>query len=301
MAACAATIQPARPDLLGEAPRRETLRLRDGCEVDLFVHRPAEPSRLPVVYLHGIQSHPGWFFASASALARRGHPVFQPTRRGSGHASAPRGHARSCGQLLDDVATVCATARERTGASGVHLVGVSWGGKLAAAYAAGGKPQPASVTLIAPGIASQVDVGPATKLAVAACLLVRPRRGFAIPLNDPALFTDDEAMRDYIRRDPCRLHRATARFLYVSRILDRRLRRTAAGAIRSPTTLILARRDRIIDNDRTAAAVARLTDGLAVTVELDGAHTLEFEPDPSPLHDALAAAVRWGEGAASPR
>jgi alpha-beta hydrolase superfamily lysophospholipase len=98
-------------------------------------------------------------------------------------------------------------------------------------------------------------------------------------------------MQQRLREDPARLHRATARFLYASRELDRRLRRAPEGAIDTPTTLILAERDRIIHNERTAEAVRRLTGDRARIVRLAGAHTLEFEPDPSPLERALIAAV----------
>ncbi len=76
-------------------PRCELLRLPDGYETSLYVHNPSEGSKATaVVYLHGIQSHPGWFVGSAAALAARGHPVFQPTRRGSGDNRLDRGPSR---------------------------------------------------------------------------------------------------------------------------------------------------------------------------------------------------------------
>ena len=183
------------------------------------------------------------------------------------------------------------------GAERLHLLGVSWGGKLAAAFAAGHRHgiDVASLTLVAPGIASRADVSFGTKLLVALSLLVRPRRLFDIPLNDEKLFTDNEAMRQYLRDDACRLHRATARFLYVSRCLDGTLRRAGEGALTMPTTLLLAGRDRIIDNAATSRVVERLTAGRVAIEELDAAHTLEFEPDPRPFHESLCAAAVKGE------
>jgi len=62
-----------------------------------------------------------------------------------------------------------------------------------------------------------------------------------------------------------------------------------------PTTLLLAKRDRIIDNAATRAVVERLTAHRAVVQELDAAHVLEFEPDPQPFYAALAAAAARGE------
>ena len=257
---------------------------------------------LPVLYLHGIQSHPGWFVGSAAALADRGHVVYQVTRRGSGLNRADRGHARSADQLLDDVRTACEFVLADSGAAKLHLLGVSWGGKLAAAYAAerDRAGQIASLTLVAPGVVPRVAVPAAVKAAVALSLLACPKRLFDIPLGDAALFTDDEQMRSYLRADGAGLHRATAGFLYASRRLDVSLRRAPRGALAMPVTLLLARRDRIVDIDATRAAVQRLAADRAVVEEFDAAHVLEFEPDPGFLYDALAAAVQRGESAEAP-
>ena len=270
----------------------------DGTIASVYIHEPASgrPRCRPVVYLHGIQSHPGWFVASAAELAEAGHPVFQITRRGSGDAEHARGDAPSAAVLLNDVWDACRFAL-RDGADGVHLVGVSWGGKLAACFTAG---QAAdlpirSLTLVAPGIVPQVDVSPATKLSIALALLCCPQRRFDIPLNDPALFTDVEEMREYLRDDPWRLHRATARFFYASRRLDVMFRRAPAGGLAPATTLILADRDRVIDSAATEAALRRLAGPRLEVLRLPGSHTLEFESNPRPLYDALIAAVRRGE------
>jgi alpha-beta hydrolase superfamily lysophospholipase len=118
---------------------------------------------------------------------------------------------------------------------------------------------------------------------------------FPIPLNDVELFTDNQAMREYLRRDAFRLHRATARFLFGSRWLDRRLVRAGANCLPMPTTLLLAGQDRIIDNERTRARVETLAGKTLRVIELDGAHTLEFEPDPTHFFEALVQAVARGE------
>ena len=272
--------------------------MADGYETAMYVHAPpAGDQGHPVLYLHGIQSHPGWFVASASAVGEQGHFVFQATRRGSGDSPPPRGHAASAGQLLQDVWTACDFVLRRTGAERLHLVGVSWGGKLAACFAAGlDRPDMlASLTLVAPGIVPRVDLSAAAKLAVAGCVLIAPRREFTIPLNDVTLFTDNEAMRSYLRGDRHRLLSVTARFLYASRCLDALLRRSARGAIGVATTLLLAGDDRIIDNARTYRMVEHLTAGRVVVETLDGAHTLEFQSNPSAFHAALLRAIGKGE------
>lgn len=278
----------------GRRPTRTALTLPDGYETAVYAYPPVGGGgRLPVVYLHGIQSHPGWFCGSAAALAEAGHWVFQPTRRGSGEDARDRGHAASARQLLGDVRAACRFALERSGSARLHLLGVSWGGKLAAAFILSrlSAAEVASLTLVAPGIVPRVDLPLRTKLAVGLCALVRPRKRFDIPLNDVELFTDNEAMRAYLRADRFRLRRATARFLLASRQLDLAVAWAPKGAVRIPTTLILARRDRIIDNAGTRRVLDRLTAGGALVEEFDAAHTIEFEPDPRAFYESLRTAA----------
>jgi len=295
-------LRPARP-LAADVPcSRHMLKLPDGRETLVLRHAaaPAQPAGPAVLFLHGIQSHPGWFVGSAQALARAGCEVFQVTRRGSGEAAGGRGDARSARQLIEDVAAAADYVAARTGADRLAMVGVSWGGKLLTAFALRDAGRAGSLTLVAPGIAPRVGVSAAAKLAIAAAWACCPRRTFEIPLNDVALFTDNPEMRQYLRDDPHRLMRATARLLVASAVLDRRLARARPGALAVPTTLLLARRDRIIDNAATRAAVDRLTGGRAAVVEIDGAHTLEFEPDPTDFHAALCRAVGAQKGVAGP-
>ena len=130
----------------------------------------------------------------------------------------------------------------------------------------------------------------ATKLKVAACLLARPKAMCDIPLGEPELFTDSNRMQEFLRTDPLSLHRATVRFMYASRRLDRILSGAKNGCLKMPVTLILSANDRIIDSDATASVVSRLTNGRAEILSLDGGHTLEFEDDPSQFRQTLCDA-----------
>lgn len=291
----------ARPVPAGVTLTPATIELSDGYATAAHVHEPAaqpDAMQTPVVYLHGIQSHPGWFSGSAAALAAAGMPVVMPTRRGSGVNRVARGDAPSAKQLLDDVASCCRWAMDRYGASRIRLVGVSWGGKLAAVFCARGRGgiDIASLTMIAPGIAPRIDVPLKLKAAIGLALLGRGGRSqprgtapFDIPLSDPALFTENPEMRAYLRADEHRLHRATARFFYASSRLDAMLRRKMTPF--PPTTLILAGRDRIIDNAATRRRVEKLTDGRAGVIAYDAAHTIDFEADPTAFYAALVEAV----------
>jgi len=281
-----------RPRDGGVELREEVLGLPDGYQTPVLHHVGAGGGGgPPVLYAHGIQSHPGWYVGSADALAAAGHDVFQVTRRGSGTNTAGRGDAPSAGRLLDDVEAALEWLCARTGADAAALLGVSWGGKLLTAFALDRPRRVASLTLVAPGLCQRVDVSAGTKLAIAASLLCCPRRRFDIPLSDVRLFTDRPDMQDYLRNDPHRLQRATARLMLASRRLDRRLTRAPDGSLRVPTTLILAERDRIIDSKATAALVRRLTAGRARVRTFDAEHSIEFVPDPAGFFAALVGAA----------
>ena len=55
----------SRPVDEARRPRRQVLSLRDGYRTVVYIYGPLGPTkRVPVLYLHGIQSHPGWFVGS---------------------------------------------------------------------------------------------------------------------------------------------------------------------------------------------------------------------------------------------
>ncbi|MBT3278710.1 MAG: alpha/beta fold hydrolase [Phycisphaerales bacterium] len=288
---------------MGRQPRREMLDLRDGYTTSVYVHEPARHKirqPRPVVFLHGIQSHPGWFYRSALAMADAGYRVYQVTRRGSGDNTTARGEAMSLEQLLLDIDDAICFAQRDSASERVHLVGISWGGKLAAAYLAwDGKKRanpPVSLALLSPGLAAKVDVKLRTKLSIAASLLFRKHtRLYELPLSEASLFTLNQPVLEYLRRDEFRLHHVTARFLYVSRRLDKLLAKAPRGVLSQPTLLVLAKRERIIHNAKVRKLVTKLTADAAEIVELDGYHTLEFEPDPHAVCEALLASLSRAE------
>jgi alpha-beta hydrolase superfamily lysophospholipase len=264
----------------------------DGSRLPMRVWRAAEGAGA-LVYLHGIQSHSGWYEASSRRLAEEaGVSVYQIERRGSGTDTAhERGHVTRAAVWLQDVAAAAEVARRETGARRVHLMGVSWGGKLALACARHRPDLYRSLILGAPGIIPQVDLPFGRKVRIGWCVAVgRALERFEVPLADPHLFTENPERIRYIAEDPLSLHEVTARFLFESRRLDR-LARRAARSVRLPTLLVLAEHDRIIDNEATRALLAGMpADRLKIIVHRGGHHTLEFDPDPEGYFSGL---VRW--------
>lgn len=256
---------------------------------------PDAPPRAHVVCLHGIQSHGGWYDYSSQRLCRAGYAVWYMDRRGSGANVAERGDAPTLRRLLRDVKEFLAQVVPAGPTTPVFLCACSWGGKLATAFCRAYEDAVDGLILISPGFFPRVGLPFGIRCRIAFDRLVRPRKKYAIPLNDPVLFTASERWRQFIGNDPLALHEATARFLFHSAVLDLYL----AGAprwVRLPTLLLLASEDRIIDVGRTRRYVQNFASQDKTILEYEGAHhTLEFEPDPDRFINDLIAWLRKHE------
>jgi acylglycerol lipase len=276
----------------GGVPRIYTVS--DGTHLHCL-HFPASEPRAYVVALNGIQSHAGWYERSSTLLADAGFDVRLLDRRGSGRSGGLRGHAPHWERLVNDVVSVLKSVRWERGSARlgapVVLMGISWGGKLAATVAAQRPEFIDGLALLYPGICSQI--GPSllqrVLLPVARVLGVKYRRA-PIPLSDPALFTGEPAGQEFIRNDSLALHEATVGFFLADQELTR-LSQQSGPAIQCPTLLMLAGRDRIAD-----VAATRRWFGTVAAVEKrlvefpEATHTLEFDPC---VGEFVKELIRW--------
>jgi alpha-beta hydrolase superfamily lysophospholipase len=266
----------------------ETFTAGDGYAWTYRHYPAAGQPRGHVVAIHGIQSHGGWYGHSCASLAAAGFTVDFLDRRGSGLNGVQRGDAPGFRRLLDDLAEFLRAARQSASLP-VILVAISWGGKLGVALQRRHPGLVDGLALLCPGFFPQVRPTLGARLGIVWARLVAPRRKFAIPLNEPDLFTANPRWQEFIRTDPLALREATARLLIESVRLDGYLRVVPAH-VRAPVLLMLAGRDRIIRNERTRRFVDSFATKDRHVVEYPEAHhTLEFEPDPEPFLRDLRA------------
>lgn len=255
----------------------------DGYQFAVSRWVPAGTCRGHVVILHGIQSHAGWYGYSANALCDAGYAVWFPDRRGSGRNEQSRGDAPSWQRLVNDVVHVLNDVQAEQDATAertpTFLIGLSWGGKLAATVASLRAELLSGLVLLYPGIVARVrpTAWQHLRMNLGETLGVRDRM-IRIPLDDPRLFTSVPKWQEFIRDDPLALREVTSGFLYENRRLDR-LAQGSAPYLTMPSLLMLAGGDEIVDNE----AVERFFQGVAATDRTvvtypEARHTLEFEP-----------------------
>ena len=114
-----------------------------------------------------------------------------------------------------------------------------------------------------------------------------------IPLDDPVLFTGNPESQSFIRNDNLSLRDVTVSFLLANRELDG-LTRSAPPEIRCPAIMMLAGKDRIIDNPATTQWYRSLASQERAFFEYENAcHTLEFESD---RDQWIGDLTRWLDG-----
>jgi acylglycerol lipase len=270
----------------------------DGYRLSYRRYVPENTPRGYVVALHGIQSHSGWYDYSSRRMCKAGFEVRFLDRRGSGENTQDRGHAPHPDRLINDVAQMLgevAFERERFAPdSPVVLLGLSWGGKLAAVAAARRPELVDGLALLYPSLKARIrptwGQRRLLKLGMAAgkCEKLVP-----LPLEDPLLFTGEPRWQEFIRQDPLALHEATVSFLQSSVELDAELDRIPSD-IRMPALVMLAGADQIIDNAATRRYLSRLgTSHLVLREYPEARHTLEFEPNRESIFSDL---IQWLEG-----
>lgn len=296
---------PDRPESDGLADHRlkknvlDTFRTRDGRRLAYVIHEPyLRSSSTAFVYVHGIESHSGWFDRSAGLLKKCGYPVFCIDRRGSGinreNRGCVSGHVPPGVNLLDDLDAAIAAIRARGPFESLCLIGLSWGGKCALAYTLRHPDAVDGLILITPGIKPKVDLSFRDKVKVLVHYFVSPERRHRIPI-DPEMFTTTPRHLRYIEEDPLRLESVSAAFLWQSRRMDKLLKRAPSFHL-PPMLVFLAGKDRIIDNEATRRFFSRLRDGPTILEYPDQTHSIQLDA-PERLTSDIAA---WVQGLRTP-
>lgn len=253
--------------------------LPDGYQAYARYWAPPAP-RGAVLYHPGIQSHCGWHETSPLRLAEAGYAVLQVDRRGAGRNQESRGHAESADQLIGDALAARDELARRSRLPEHHVIGVSWGGKLAVAAYATDPAGVKSLSLVTPGLFPLVGVSRQEMAKIGVAMLYEQQRLFDIPLNEAELFTSVPRWQHFFKTDPLTLRQCTAGFYLASRRMDKIVAKLPkAGPV--PLHLFLVGDERIIDNEKTTNFIRELCwPRCRISMYADTRHSLELEDDP---------------------
>lgn len=248
-------------------------------------YRPGRQAATALVYMHGITSHGAWFGEAADRLAAGGLDVFCLDRRGSGinreNRGYPSGHVDSYETLLGDLHAFLQKIRLEY--RRVFLVGLSWGANLAMGNSLTQPKDCDGLVLVTPGLRSRLKPGLGLALKV---LLSPSQTPVRIPI-DPEMLTVQPTLQQRIASDPLRLRYVTAGFLLEHRKLLERIDRDIARN-RHPVLLVLAGKDRIIDNEGVIRVLLRGgQERLDIILYSEQTHSLQLD-----IPERLTAAIQ---------
>ncbi|MCL2000483.1 MAG: 2-dehydropantoate 2-reductase [Planctomycetes bacterium] len=252
---------------------------------------PEHTPRGAFLFLHGMESHSGWFDEIALRLAGKGWAVLAGDRPGWGRSEGPRGHLESYRDFVEETAESAVSIREHFGC--LHLAGMSWGGMAALYLCLRRGWLFDSVSLMAPGLFTKIALSSFGALQVAA-EFVHPNRSRQVePLFQPEHFTKNAGWREYIAKDPDRLRRVGASFCLETIKMRRFINEMAGRRQLPPAQCLLAGDDAIVDNRRTEELCRRA--GMEVKTLIGAAHSLVFERPRETAEHLVNHAVSVGD------
>jgi len=252
------------------------LREKAGDEVSYAIAytrwNPERPNGTTIVYNHGLQSHRGWYNATATWLAERGFTVFAFDRIGSGTSAdglafkdknlvEARGHVHSWELFLDTVDGMLSVVHEERPNDRIFLWGNSYGAKVVTAWLLDNAKtlkgqNVAGAIYTSPGLYQNKKTMPLpfskAKLASSGGL-----RRFPVPMvatnndNGAHWFVAPGPWFDRIAADGLSLREVTRTFYMQTRKMDGFVASHRKGLrIPVPTFYALVRNDVMMDNDK---------------------------------------------------
>ena len=194
------------------------------------------------IYLHGLESHMGWFLNLAEFLNSKDINVYAFDRRGSG-INKDSSRSFSSRYISSDLKIFIDLVKKDHPKSRIFLIGLCLGGKIAVDFFSYHQDCLAGLILISPSLKSKLKFSLPDKLSI----LFRPNRMLKVPIKD-AMFTSNERYLKFIKSDSLRLRYIPAQHLLEIAKMGRHLKK-ASGNIRLPVLLMLAGIDEVIDTD----------------------------------------------------
>jgi alpha-beta hydrolase superfamily lysophospholipase len=244
-------------------------------------HLPDEVRpRGAVLLVHGLGEHAGRYDGLARLLNHWGFVVRGYDHYGHGQSGGVRGALPQPHRLLDDLADIVESTRNRTPDVPLVLLGHSLGGLVAAGFVARGIIPVDGLVLSSPVLAARLS--PVQKLLLAIVPRLAPNLTVGNGLDPQYLSRDPDVVKAY-RADPLVHDRVSGRLARF--IMDEaELVRSCAPRWLVPTLLLYAGDDRIVDPRGSRAFAAAAPKNVVTAQRFDGCyHEIFNEPQAEPV------------------
>jgi acylglycerol lipase len=274
-----------------------------------------------IVYNHGLQSHRGWFNATAQALAGEGYTFYAFDRIGSGETSngeswidgelkGARGHVRHWELFVEVLDRVILLAGKENPGAEIAIWGNSYGAKVVTSYLfqRADRLEERGVTaavFTTPGLFANSKTMP-LPFSKSKLLFSSALARFPVPMveqdgdNGAAWFVAPGPWFDKIREDSLSLRDATRAFWMQTRSMDGYIGgRKKAVQLAVPAFYLMVRDDRLMDNDKMERHISRhAAQGFYKYYE-GGPHRKHFLPFTEDAQQALGDVRLFLEGRAT--
>jgi alpha-beta hydrolase superfamily lysophospholipase len=226
------------------------------------------------IYLHGLESHMGWFSNLAESLNSENINVYAFDRRGSG---LNRHNSRnfSSRYISSDLKLFIDLVKRDHPQSPIFLIGLCLGGRIAVDFFSYYTDCLNGLILISPSLKSKLRFSLADKFSI----LFRPDSMLKIPIKD-TMFTSNRKYLKYMENDSLRLRNIPAQHILEMAKIGQRLNK-ASKNIKLPVLLMLAGIDEIIDTKGAKRWLEKLpSTDKTLKFYKDYHHILTFEEDP---------------------
>lgn len=239
-----------------------------------------------VIFLHGLESHMGWFLNLAEFLSSSDINVYAFDRRGSGlNKNSSRNF--SSRYISSDLKIFIDIVKREHPRSRIFLIGLCLGGKIAVDFFSYHQDCLDGLILISPSLKGKLKFSLSDKFSV----IFRPNSMLKVPIED-AMFTSNERWLKYIKNDSLRLRHIPAQHLLEIAKMGRHLKK-ASGNIRLPVLLMLAGIDEIIDTDSVRRWYEKLPSSDKTLKFYKGYHhLLTFEENAAQIMEDVAAWIK---------
>ena len=185
----------------------------DGFDIPVRIYGEKN-TKTPILVMHGLESHSGWFWQSGIALSGMGHPVYLVDRQGSGMSEAPRGDCKNYNVIVHDVETVADYLISQYNHSKVIVLGHCFGAIPSTVFTMKNPEKVEALILSTPAIFTIADLSIDEKLEVFGSKITGKTHMIDTPIKDHKLFTTNPDYLNFIEEDQLKLTEATARFFF---------------------------------------------------------------------------------------